>query len=299
MEEDSIREMIKDKDGVELFRELCRHMSTACVEDYYKNGMWQNDLLKLDIEIVDAHRQEAGAPDVIPLSEVPFPDVPAAPKAVFPAAGTMMNMGALRPAMVGGFVRPMLGAGQGMGGMVRPNVVPGIMGARPVNATGEGLLADGTAAADLRQIALFVSKWRLEPQKAKTLLATLNPLRRRFVMQNFKFVQANGSTVTPVGKLEEYITACETSGWDGTMIAPGSLAAVAPPPAAASAAATAAVLGIGVKRPLDITLAGDQHKRPKNPGAAQATVPATTGATTAEAPKVVAPPAKAETVKPP
>merc|ERR1711933_378113 len=71
----------------------------------------------------------------------------------------------------------------------------------------------GSAAADLRQIALFVSKWRLEPSRTKALLANLTPPRRRFVMQSFK--DASGATgAAPVVKLEEYIAQCEqTNAW--------------------------------------------------------------------------------------
>ena len=30
-------------------------------EDYFKNGIWQNDLMRLDIEVIDAHRREASS----------------------------------------------------------------------------------------------------------------------------------------------------------------------------------------------------------------------------------------------
>ena len=29
------------------------------LQDYFKNGVWQNDLMRLDIEVIDAHRREA------------------------------------------------------------------------------------------------------------------------------------------------------------------------------------------------------------------------------------------------
>lgn len=37
-------------------------------EDYFKNGIWQNDLMRLDIEVIDAHRREA--------SIIKFPSFP-------------------------------------------------------------------------------------------------------------------------------------------------------------------------------------------------------------------------------
>merc|ERR1719443_1112618 len=82
-----------------------------------------------------------------------------------------------------------------------PRVVP------PVGAV--PLAAASGAAAELRQIALFVSKWRLEPTKAKLLLAPLQYAKRRWVMDSFKYEPS--SAMTSVQKLEEFLKECETT----------------------------------------------------------------------------------------
>eukprot|EP00450_Noctiluca_scintillans_P032057 CAMPEP_0194547220 /NCGR_PEP_ID=MMETSP0253-20130528/91825_1 /TAXON_ID=2966 /ORGANISM="Noctiluca scintillans" /LENGTH=78 /DNA_ID=CAMNT_0039394403 /DNA_START=57 /DNA_END=290 /DNA_ORIENTATION=+ len=59
---------------------------------------------------------------------------------------------------------------------------------------------------DLRLVALFVAKWKLDHTKTKMLLAKLTPPRRRFVIQRFK------TTVTGPPAfltLEKYIKECD------------------------------------------------------------------------------------------
>eukprot|EP00434_Breviolum_minutum_P011821 symbB.v1.2.010430.t1/scaffold655.1/size176010/17 len=75
-EEPTIVDLVKDKSGAELFKELYRLLPSLSFEDYFKNGIWQNDLMRLDIEVIDAHRREAGAPDPPPMEEVDFPPLP-------------------------------------------------------------------------------------------------------------------------------------------------------------------------------------------------------------------------------
>jgi len=87
-----VKEAIKEKSGVDLFRELLRRCSTVVLEDYYKNGVWLEDLLRLDIEILHAHRVEAGAPEMPPAESLKVPDIPVAP----PRLPMMM---AMRPMM--------------------------------------------------------------------------------------------------------------------------------------------------------------------------------------------------------
>lgn len=72
----------------------------------------------------------------------------------------------------------------------------------------------GSAQNDLRQIELFVAKYRLEPTRTKILLARLKPERRRWVMQSFR--GGNGST-TPTKSLEDFITRAEkTNNWEAS-----------------------------------------------------------------------------------
>jgi len=71
-----VREVARTKTGLELFRELLRHYMHADIEDYFRNGVWRNDRLKADIVLIAAHRRAAGAPDPVPLEEVPEPKMP-------------------------------------------------------------------------------------------------------------------------------------------------------------------------------------------------------------------------------
>jgi len=61
---------------------------------------------------------------------------------------------------------------------IRPAVRPATSSAAPTPSSGP--------ASELRQIAMFISKWELEPTKAKLVLARLPASRRRWVMANYK-----------------------------------------------------------------------------------------------------------------
>eukprot|EP00928_Gymnodinium_smaydae_P093262 TRINITY_DN7733_c0_g1_i1.p1 TRINITY_DN7733_c0_g1~~TRINITY_DN7733_c0_g1_i1.p1 ORF type:complete len:312 (+),score=52.61 TRINITY_DN7733_c0_g1_i1:68-1003(+) len=73
----SIEDMVA-KTGADLFKELLRHFSEAEVEDYYKNGAWKDEDLRLDLQLILQHRREAGAPDPPELDEVEMPELPTA-----------------------------------------------------------------------------------------------------------------------------------------------------------------------------------------------------------------------------
>merc|ERR1719337_803967 len=97
----------------------------------------------------------------------------------------------------------------------------------------------GGPSAELRQIALFIAKWKLEATKTKLLLARLTPPRRRWVMAKFTHTGVGAST----SGLEQYIAQCErTNSWDG---APGSGSASSTPTTS------------GLKRPLASTVTVD------------------------------------------
>lgn len=183
------------KSGAELFRELLRLYPTAELDDYWKMGMWKNDQMKTDLVLLEAHRREAGAPDPIPLEDVKMPDLPAVAK---------------HPAMMA------LAGGKGV---VPPMAM--MMGTAPAAATST---ASGGPVAELRLIALFVAKWKLDPTKTKLMLAKMTPTRRRYIIQNFKTAfsgpEANAA-------LDAYIAQCEKSGdWDKGSIAPAASAAM-------------------------------------------------------------------------
>ncbi|CAJ1359242.1 unnamed protein product, partial [Effrenium voratum] len=58
----------------------------AEVEDYFKAGRWQTEVMRMDIQAFHAHREEAGAPEPLALEELKLPPLPAEPVAVAPLA---------------------------------------------------------------------------------------------------------------------------------------------------------------------------------------------------------------------
>lgn len=198
------------KTGAELFKELLRVYDVAEFEDYIKNGQWQDEQMRVDLQLVEAHRREAGASEPIPLSEVKMPVVPFMP-----------GGGAPRPVAVVG--SPLVGA--------------------PAQ-TGVG------AVAELRLIALFVAKWKLDATRTKEKLSKLLPARRRYVIANFKTTET-GEAATDA--LDKFIEECEkTNSW-------AAATAAAPKPVAVATASP-----VAVKRPLvAVAPAFDPNKRPR------------------------------------
>merc|ERR1712080_467519 len=76
--------------GAELYRELLRLYSAADIRTYENaDGTWDDQLILTDIEIIAAHRDEAGAPPPPPLEQVPaVPSLPQVDVPVIPAAPT-------------------------------------------------------------------------------------------------------------------------------------------------------------------------------------------------------------------
>ena len=72
-------DVVLQKPDVDLFKELFRLYPLAEVEDYFKGGQWQRELLKMDIQAIFAHREEAGAPEAPPLEEIALPPLPNQP----------------------------------------------------------------------------------------------------------------------------------------------------------------------------------------------------------------------------
>lgn len=105
--------------------------------------------------------------------------------------------------------------------MLRPQPPKSAPTSAMVAAAGVG----GGPSAELRQIALFIAKFKLEATKTKLLLARLTPPRRRWVMGNFTpSSSGTGATV----QLEQFIAQCERSNsWDaasaGASAMPGGL----------------------------------------------------------------------------
>ena len=63
---------MEGKTGLQLFRELLRFLPGALAEDYCKDGEWLRENLLTDVVILAAHRQEAGAEEPPPATELPM-----------------------------------------------------------------------------------------------------------------------------------------------------------------------------------------------------------------------------------
>jgi len=255
-----VDEDILKKTGADLFRELLRVYSVAELEDYFKAGIWKEDLIKADLNLVYAHRQEAGAPDPPDLEDVPMPQVP---KVATPTL--VLGMGA-RPVIPGGLIRP--------GGIVVPGApIRPVAGIRVVPPAGtapgaaNGATATSGPAAELKLISLFIAKWKLDPTKAKMLLARMTPAKRRFVITNFK----NAAGVADATfALEQYIAQCEkTNAWGAAVAAAGAtpatpgVVAPRPPTPKPFSVPPAGFAAAGVKRPMAPTPVVDPSKRPR------------------------------------
>jgi len=126
----------------------------------------------------------------------------------------------------------------------------GLRPTQPKSAPPAGVAAAGAAgpSAELRQIALFIAKWKLEATKTKLILARLTPPRRRWVMTNFKLL----GSAPPTTQLDQFIAQAERS--NSWAAADSSIGSVAGAPKAMS----------GLKRPLSAattSLAVDPSKR--------------------------------------
>lgn len=233
-----------DKSGEELFKEVRRQYGEADVEDYFKAGRYMDEKMRLDLQLFIAHRSEAGAPEPPDLSDVKMPELPQA----F-AAPTMVSLGKAS-------AMPKLGAN----GVSQPR--PMMPGAAVVPGG-----ASGGAVAELKAIALFVAKWKLNPSRSKIALAPLTQTRRRYVIDNF--AGAEGASPEEMTKaLEDYIKECgETKAWGDAPVAPAmaAITGVTPRPGMpGSALVRPGLAAMGLKRPLGagaIPGAGDA-KRP-------------------------------------
>lgn len=233
------------KSGKELFLELYRLLPSSQAEDYYQFGQWKDDDIRLDFDLLQAHRREAGAEDPPTLEELEAergaPELPGER-----VAGNVRSYGA--QGNVGPASTPALGSAGVARALPKPAAVTATLRPQqPKSAPTSAMVAAaaggvGGPSAELRQIALFIAKFKLEATKTKLLLARLTPPRRRFVMTKF----TQGTTGTPTAQLEQYIGQCERSNSWGEA-------------AAAGAGATAPA---GTKRPLTATaISVDPNKR--------------------------------------
>eukprot|EP00747_Dinoflagellata_sp_TGD_P115117 gnl/TRDRNA2_/TRDRNA2_172074_c0_seq1.p1 gnl/TRDRNA2_/TRDRNA2_172074_c0~~gnl/TRDRNA2_/TRDRNA2_172074_c0_seq1.p1 ORF type:complete len:366 (-),score=58.87 gnl/TRDRNA2_/TRDRNA2_172074_c0_seq1:79-1107(-) len=245
-DEDDYLKNALEKKGMELFKEILRIYELAEVESYYGAGVWADEVMRMDLEILTAHRKEANAPEPPPLEEVSTPALPqqqgwgraggiAGVARTSPVGQTASSYPAASPASGPRSSPPM--------GVSSSAVSYGAArGTTPVTthgpASGYGSQAYGAASGgakpvdEMRLLALFVAKWKVDSAKTKMMLAKLTPARRRYVIQNFK-TSSPGAEATDA--LEEYLDECEaTNAW----------------PSASEPAAVKATPSItGVKRP--------------------------------------------------
>jgi len=218
--------MLSKTDG-ELFKELMRLYPLADVEDYYKMGQWQHDLMRMDIQVFYAHREEAGAPELPPLEEIEMPPLPVVPAAML----QMQQMMAMQQAMAKGEVPA---------GAVASTL--------QVNAAAQAALP----AAELQLIVNFANKHKLDLVKTKTTLSTLSAVTRTAVMTGFE--SSGEDEAEKVKQLEAFIA-------EKKKLEPATNGATAPAGLTSPAAATALAAANAAKRPLMPT-AMDPNKRP-------------------------------------
>lgn len=182
-----------------MFKELYRRYPVAEVEDYFKAGKWKDDVMRIDLRLVEAHRKEGGAPEPMEMADVPEP--------VLPKTNPLLAL-----ASSGALGRPAVPAAGGLAGAIAAAKAAAAAKAGGLRPTGAGA-APGTVGpvTELRLIAIFVAKWKLDPTRTKAALARLTPARRRYVIQNFKTV-STGPTASVA--LDQFIAKCEqTNAW--------------------------------------------------------------------------------------
>lgn len=165
---------------MDLFRELLRIYPTAEIEDYYKAGLWKTDCMRMDYNLIEAHRNEGGAPEPPPLEDIPVPELP---KSLLRPAVGMNGTGP-------GYVKlPAQAQAPVLSQIVKPSTA--------------------RSTADSRILAVFVAKHKLDPSRAKTLVMGLEPKERRAVFIGFK---STGVDKHGTDALEGYIMTCKDSG---------------------------------------------------------------------------------------
>lgn len=197
-------ELVKGKAGVDLYRELLRVYPVAELEDYYKAGIWKNDVMLTDYLLIGAHRREGGAPEPLPLEEIPIPRLPKVVAAPLSAPIVMR---------------------------ATPKAAATQTPIKPVRT------ASGAPGSADRLTALFVAKHNLVLSRAKSLLMGLEPPHRRAVLVSFR---APAAARDATAELEKYIEECEASGdWGDPRPSRGPAGAGRPAAEGAGAAAPA------------------------------------------------------------
>jgi len=161
------------KSGAALFRELLRLYPVAEAEDYWKAGAWQDEVIKRDLKLVEAHRRDSAAPEPPALEDIPMPKPPGGI-----AVPGMLTL----PQPPGGITLPVRPASQ-------PLVLP-------------------TSPAQAVKIATFIAGSKLDPLRSRPLLNGLKAHEQNYVLENFKST-STGAEATD--ELEKYINECKAS----------------------------------------------------------------------------------------
>lgn len=146
--------------------------------------------MKIDLDLLRAHRREANGPDPPPREEMPFPDLP---QVVAPRPPPPIPLGQT------GEAASLKTVGRTLTPPPPPaSVAGGLSAARRPQTT-------AAPQPEMRLISTFISKWELEPARTRVLLARLSPWKRHYVIDNFT-CNTSGSIVAA---LETYIESCD------------------------------------------------------------------------------------------
>eukprot|EP00930_Biecheleria_cincta_P034475 TRINITY_DN23828_c0_g1_i1.p1 TRINITY_DN23828_c0_g1~~TRINITY_DN23828_c0_g1_i1.p1 ORF type:complete len:344 (+),score=90.17 TRINITY_DN23828_c0_g1_i1:126-1157(+) len=197
------------KTGKDLFIELVRSYSVAEVDDYFKGGLWQDELMKAHIELIDRHRREAGAPKIPDRSEIEKDVLKAIP-------ALALNAGSAVPKKA----EPCKWCEKGQcwtHGQV-PKPEPGMEVTPP-------------ADAEQRLIALFIKKHSLDEAMANEVILKRPYHQRRHIYGKFKTENTGEEAATD---LQKFVEECEK---DKTWPAPPAMPAKAAVPSISLAGA--------------------------------------------------------------
>jgi len=172
----------------DLFKELKRLLPTAIFDDYYKHGAWKRRHLLVDLELVQAHRSLAGAPDPPPVGDIPelarleAREAPQASRNRSPPRGR-------RPAALS-------------------DPLPGLKPTQPSLPPPKAVI-ENAYEDEMRRIRLFTEKWKLDTRRTRDVLMKLRPAQQLWVMRNYRYTS---SSMGPTTQLEMFVTESKRSG---------------------------------------------------------------------------------------
>lgn len=133
--------------GAAIFKELKKVIPTIDEEDYKKNGVWQDEVMKLDAELLQRHLEEAGAPRV----ETNLPLYKAPPQEVWDNLSKPSFGGNLAGALARAAVLAQTGPKLGLGAAAGPKAGPtSLLSKLQTAAPGPGLFGLAGARPTLR-----------------------------------------------------------------------------------------------------------------------------------------------------